>query len=264
MIVLASLIAAVGVYESCQMLLSHNHSPTSNAASPDCTAQNAATIKMITCFLSVLMFISVTIAGAYGGITTYSITACWIVLLIAGQIQYKQPNQKKSWVALCLISILVFYFAVSVIGLANYPSDYKQAEDIFTFWANPLITIIIVIWASDTGAYTTGNIVGGAKLAPNISKNKTWSGAIGGLIWAMIAGTLVIAPTFNLSTVEAAMAGVITGLLAQGGDLAESVLKRKCGVKDSSKILAAHGGILDRIDSMVLPIIGVWVILLTF
>lgn len=117
--------------------------------------------------------------------------------------------------------------------------------------AMALIFIISAIWICDTAAYFGGRAVGRRKLAPVVSPNKTWEGAIcgilGALFWAVLAGQ-VVKPV--LTVFECVIGALIVGTIGQLGDLAESALKRSMGMKDTGNILGPHGGILDRFDSM--------------
>jgi phosphatidate cytidylyltransferase len=108
---------------------------------------------------------------------------------------------------------------------------------------------LAVVWATDIGAYFSGRAIGGPKLAPALSPNKTWAGLGGGVFAAMIAG-LAIAAGFGLPR-ALLLLGAPMAVLAQIGDLFESWLKRKAGVKDSGRLLPGHGGALDRLDGVV-------------
>lgn len=110
------------------------------------------------------------------------------------------------------------------------------------FWA------LAVTWATDIFAYFAGRSIGGPKLAPLISPNKTWAGLVGGMAGAGAIGALVGA-LFGLPTIFLAT-GALMGLIAQLGDLYESWVKRRVGVKDSGSILPGHGGVLDRVDGL--------------
>jgi phosphatidate cytidylyltransferase len=133
------------------------------------------------------------------------------------------------------------YIGLPVLGLLvlrGHPHGF-----LLTLWAMALV------WTSDTGAYFAGRAIGGPKLAPAISPNKTWAGCIGGLVAAgVFAGVLVAA--FGLPLVLALFTPLLA-LLSQIGDLYESHLKRKAGVKDSGNLLPGHGGVLDRLDGLV-------------
>ena len=113
-----------------------------------------------------------------------------------------------------------------------------------------IIFLLAVVWATDIGAYLAGRFLGGARLAPSISPGKTWSGALGGLLAAAIAGALVIALDRHLLSAPAVLIAAAISIAAQLGDLAESAAKRACGVKDSGRLIPGHGGLLDRIDGL--------------
>lgn len=108
---------------------------------------------------------------------------------------------------------------------------------------------LAIVWATDIGAYFAGRTIGGPKLAPRVSPSKTWAGLGGGVAAAAIVGGL-IAWRGGLPPMLLALGGVMA-VLAQGGDLFESWLKRHARVKDSGTILPGHGGVLDRLDGLV-------------
>ena len=121
---------------------------------------------------------------------------------------------------------------------------------------------LVLTWATDTGAFFVGRTVGGRKLMPSVSPGKTVSGAVGGLLtsvlvtWLYVRFALKPVAQLSMSMFGMVMFGVTISIAAQVGDLVESLLKREAGVKDSSKLLPGHGGILDRLDSLffVLPV----------
>jgi phosphatidate cytidylyltransferase len=108
--------------------------------------------------------------------------------------------------------------------------------------------VMIVTWATDIFAYFAGRSIGGPKLAPRISPNKTWAGLIGGMIGAELLGAAT-AYSFGLSS-GFFFGGAFMGFIAQAGDLYESWVKRRAGVKDSGTLLPGHGGVLDRVDGL--------------
>jgi phosphatidate cytidylyltransferase len=118
-------------------------------------------------------------------------------------------------------------------------------------WAELVLWLFLVTWATDIFAYFAGRAIGGPKLAPRISPNKTWAGLFGGVIGAALvawvaARFLQLDPIFGLI-------GAPMAVLAQLGDLYESAVKRRKGFKDSGRILPGHGGVLDRLDGL-LPV----------
>lgn len=111
-----------------------------------------------------------------------------------------------------------------------------------------LFWVLVVTWSTDIFAYFAGRAIGGPKLAPRISPNKTWAGLIGGMAGASFAGWAV-AWYFDLGS-PFTWLGATMGLVAQLGDLYESWEKRRAGVKDSGSLLPGHGGVLDRLDGL--------------
>jgi phosphatidate cytidylyltransferase len=125
---------------------------------------------------------------------------------------------------------------------------------------NWVFLAILATVASDTSAFFAGRAIGRHRLAPQVSPGKTWEGAAAGLLGAGLISLLFALPAFSsspsplhirgLSYPQAAIVGVLVSLLGQAGDLAESLLKRNAGVKDSGSIFPGHGGVLDRLDSI--------------
>lgn len=119
-----------------------------------------------------------------------------------------------------------------------------------SFGALVVLFIVAVVIASDSGAYISGRIFGGPKLAPRISPGKTRSGALGGLVCAGLAGMLIAFLSHSGASLGGLLWGMILGCAAQSGDLAESAAKRRVGIKDSGKLIPGHGGLLDRFDGL--------------
>jgi phosphatidate cytidylyltransferase len=118
-----------------------------------------------------------------------------------------------------------------------------------------LLLAVLTVWITDTGAYFVGRAIGRHKLAPAVSPGKTWEGAIAGQVWGFLA-VFGLKEAFGLhvSWSNAAALGLLLPLFAQVGDLAESALKRGLGVKDSSGLVPGHGGIADRLDSLLFAV----------
>lgn len=107
--------------------------------------------------------------------------------------------------------------------------------------------LVVVIWATDIGAYLVGRIIGGTKLAPKISPGKTWSGSIGGLLIGGFAGAMMTGGVHGIDWWALGPACILS-FFAQAGDLLESAIKRRLGVKDSGDTIPGHGGLFDRLD----------------
>ncbi len=130
-------------------------------------------------------------------------------------------------------------------GAANHGRDW-------------LLFAVLVTFATDTGAIFTGRTLGRHQMAPSISPNKTWEGAIGGFTWAVgIALAIGVLLQLSVPIWQSVLMGAAIGVVSQMGDLIESRLKRISGVKDAGSLLPGHGGILDRLDSIVftLPVV---------
>jgi phosphatidate cytidylyltransferase len=120
------------------------------------------------------------------------------------------------------------------------------------------LVTVAVTWAADIGAYAAGNVFKGPKLWPRISPNKTWSGFVGGLVVSSAVAVLVNRfVSTGLSEGAAALVGLIAGLATMAGDLWESMIKRRFGVKDSGDLIPGHGGLLDRVDGLMFALIVV-------
>jgi phosphatidate cytidylyltransferase len=116
-----------------------------------------------------------------------------------------------------------------------------------TFGFPAIVLLFAVVWTTDITGYFAGRGIGGPKLAPAISPNKTWAGAIAGALGAVVAAALV-ARWFGIAAVPVAGVAFVLSVVAQLGDLLESSVKRYFGVKDASHLIPGHGGVMDRLD----------------
>jgi phosphatidate cytidylyltransferase len=157
-----------------------------------------------------------------------------------------------------LLSVSATLFGVVYVALlAGCLAGVRMIPDTFaamsaTHFSSKLITTFFaMVMMTDTGAYYTGRTIGRHKLAPRISPGKTIEGAVGGFVAAIAAGPLCKLIFFHeFPIAHALLLGAAIGAVGQIGDLAESMLKRSANVKDSGKLLPGHGGVLDRIDSI--------------
>ncbi|HKE89426.1 MAG TPA: phosphatidate cytidylyltransferase [Gemmatimonadales bacterium] len=184
--------------------------------------------------------------------------ALWLLALLVGAMR-RGPG-RRPLVAVSVTAFGVLYasalpsFLIAIRHGAN--AGVKS-------W--PLASLVLLplalTWICDTAAMAAGNAIGGPKLAPVLSPNKTWAGAIGGFLAAVVAAVLLggwVLPRVGLplDAGRLVLVGAAVGLVAQVGDVAESLFKREVQVKDSSNLIPGHGGVLDRLDSLyfVLPV----------
>jgi phosphatidate cytidylyltransferase len=114
-----------------------------------------------------------------------------------------------------------------------------------------VLFLFAIVWGSDIAAYFFGRAIGGAKLLPQVSPKKTWSGAIAGTAAAIAAGLIVARAAGVAGSFALAMLAAVLSVFSQAGDLLESFLKRRFGAKDTSRLIPGHGGLMDRLDAFV-------------
>lgn len=210
------------------------------------TITASQTIKQ-TWYLPVLL--AALLGVALGSIiigTGFPLTPTQILLVLAfgafiGAIIKKAKGSQRIWPVLGIL-----YVGFAVIGLVT-------TRGTTTLGLITICYLFLVVWGSDVMAYFTGRAFGGQKLAPKISPGKTWSGAIGGAIAAAVLGGLTFSLTDVTGFLPAAFGGFVLSIVSQLGDLFESWLKRKSGIKDASNLIPGHGGMFDRVDGL-LPV----------
>ncbi|MBX7247688.1 MAG: phosphatidate cytidylyltransferase [Caulobacteraceae bacterium] len=121
------------------------------------------------------------------------------------------------------------------------------------------VMLFAIAWCADIAAYAIGNVLKGPKLWPRFSPNKTWSGFLGGLLAGVTGGVIVEAfsAEVQLALWTSIVVGLVVGLATMAGDLWESALKRRFGVKDAGSLIPGHGGILDRVDGLMFAVIAI-------
>lgn len=169
-----------------------------------------------------------------------------LVLLAAAMAFLLSYDQKRSPDAFFTSQILLF-------GLLYLPFILRFAR---ALTSPEIILVLLSTFATDTGAYYTGRHIGGPKIWPSISPKKTWAGSVGGCAFCILTCLCIGLIAGNADALAFVALGAALNLAAQFGDFFESALKRWRGIKDSGKLLPGHGGILDRIDSLlfVLPL----------
>jgi phosphatidate cytidylyltransferase len=193
---------------------------------------------------------------------TYWVFSVWMLIGVIFVIKLLSTPSKTSLMDISVTISGAFYLSipfVSLLILGIFPSF----SPINFNWQIPL-SIFILTWTNDTGAYLTGKNFGKTKLFERISPNKTWEGSLGGALFSVI-GSLVIHHFWGIFSIPVWVgAALLISIFANLGDLMESAFKRNAGVKDSGNIMPGHGGILDRFDAILLTAPVVLAYLLSF
>jgi phosphatidate cytidylyltransferase len=172
-----------------------------------------------------------------------SLLACFIIITLLIEMGRDKLNPTRNMGITVLGIMYVPVLLGSVIALRNLDTVYS------TYFT---VIMVVAIWTCDSVAYIFGMKWGQKKIFPRVSPNKSWVGSIAGLVSTFIVfyGLRVQGILPDLTLLDVAVFGLITGFFGQVGDFAESLLKRDVGVKDSGKLLLGHGGVLDRFDSI--------------
>jgi phosphatidate cytidylyltransferase len=200
--------------------------------------------------ISSLVMIPIALFAIFSSQKLFIFLVIMVAVLMAfewSEMSRKMPDKKK-WRLIGFFYIAVpLYCAVAIRILDNE----------ILFW------MFAIIWATDIFAFFAGRSLGGNKIAPEISPNKTWSGLIGGVVASMGIG-LISAMIFPGSIIFFLIISILISIVEQISDLLESKFKRIFGVKDSGDIIPGHGGVLDRLDGMILVAPLVWIIIFLF
>jgi phosphatidate cytidylyltransferase len=181
----------------------------------------------------------------------YGLALIPIITLSVEVFSGNTPNALVRWALLMGLSLYVGYLASLFVRLRALPDGM--------YW---LIVALVSTWICDSAAYFVGRSLGKRKLCPNISPKKTWEGAIAGLVAGVITVVLLGWWLLDLALGWGLLAGAVLVFGATVGDLAESVIKRQVGIKDSSNLIPGHGGMLDRIDSLLFVVPLMYLIVL--
>ena len=184
-----------------------------------------------------------------------------VLVAIAGGIALVELWLLRRGGAAAWLELILLLAGIGALAYLRDLGDRGAAHGVAAGLPVWLLFAIGATWAADVGAYAIGSVWGRRKIAPRISPGKTWEGTFGGYGAAALA-VLGIAALFGLGRLEAAVAAVTIAPVAFAGDLLESWLKRRAGVKDSGTIFPGHGGMLDRIDSLLA--VAILVAALTF
>jgi phosphatidate cytidylyltransferase len=240
-------IAALGAWELFRMSRVAGHEPLDTAG--------------VVLAASIPLMVHATYLGVFR--VTITVAVLFFLALTAGVI-WARGTQRKPLVSLALTVVGVAYPA-----LVTYMYPIRYHDYAVTALAGTVLLMlpITLTWATDTGAYFFGRMFGRHKLIPSVSPGKTVEGAVGGVVVAVVAAWLyvifLLRPFAQLSMIPIGLTvfAILVSVIAQVGDLAESLFKRDAGVKDSSTLLPGHGGILDRFDSLLFVLPAAYVLL---
>lgn len=192
----------------------------------------------------------------YGGIPFIVFAGILMAVAFYEFLNISRYEVKKRW-QLSVVIFGLFYCLITYYAVVDLRFEHGF------FYAG---LVMVGVWASDIGAYIFGRLIGGRKLAPSISPNKTISGLLGACLFPAL-----ILDNYLLFFVEntdpsivlkwSLIASVVIGFVGQMGDLFISILKRRVGLKDTGRLIPGHGGVLDRIDAMMLVVIVFWMLL---
>ncbi|CAK0762900.1 phosphatidate cytidylyltransferase [uncultured Gammaproteobacteria bacterium] len=213
-------------------------------------ASSAPVVTALSLTAMAVVVAAAVVAGTVAGLVATLV--CFVVVLSCAGLGLA-PGVKVSIVTRFWVAFGVPYFAafvLSVIWLRRQPDPGGMML---------IYYLLAVVWATDSGAYAAGRLIGGPRLAPGISPSKTWAGLIGGMGCAFVVGWALVAFTGGHRPELAGGFGALLAVAAQAGDLFESAIKRRHKLKDSGDLIPGHGGLLDRIDGLLTaaPILGV-------
>ena len=187
--------------------------------------------------LSALVMAPPVLAAIYFGEPFFDILVAIAVLIMAWEWNRLCSGR---WIWLVAGGLFILLPSTALIWLRADPEFGRQT----------VLWLFAVVWAMDSGAFAFGKLIGGPKLLASVSPKKTWAGLIGGIACAGAVGAATAAVVGNKDMAPLAAFSAATGAVSQGGDLAESWVKRHFSVKDTSNIIPGHGGLLDRVDGL--------------
>ena len=229
-------------------------------------------------FTALVALIAIGLAAEWLGLCGQRASPVAIILFAALPVAVMLTAIGKAAAGLLLLAVAavaaaVFAGGVSMARPLAFGIPYLGLGAVALVWLRQpqasggvnVIILLLVVWASDIGAYMIGRTFGGPRLAPAISPGKTWSGAAGGLGASAIVGLTAAAFLgFGPLSWRPAVFAALIGVVSQAGDLFESLMKRHFGVKDSGSLIPGHGGLLDRLDALLIaaPVAALLVLIL--
>lgn len=232
-VALTSLVAVLGVWEFQRLATSRS-------------------VRPVPVLLGSIWTVALVVSGLYRGDISALIVAAGVLgLLVWPLLRRGVEGALEAWALAVAGPMYVGWSLSHAVTLRQLDQGWE--------W---VFFVLLSTFATDTSAFFVGRLLGRSPMAPSISPGKTWEGAVGGFVGAIVA-SLVLAWLLGLSVSmwQVVLLGVLVGIFAQVGDLAESLLKRAAGVKDAGALVPGHGGILDRLDSVVFTVVVVYYVL---
>ena len=218
--------------------------------------------------LGAVLALTVILDAVFPGVLEGSgllLIAVGVVLTAVASFTRQDPRDGlATWMATVFgalyVSLLAFVVRLGHAGPAVPPGAPLEVLGPERGW---IVLLILAVWSYDTGAYLVGRRFGREKFLSHISPSKTYAGLVGGIVATTVVVGLVLVG-LGQTPIHALLLGPLTALAAQAGDLAESMLKRAAGAKDSGRLIPGHGGMLDRVDSFLFaaPIVTLYVVAL--
>jgi len=182
-----------------------------------------------------------------------AITLVAAVIVLSGMVAFREPDVREGFLAWTGTSFGALYlallaFAAGILAIAPVIPDSAPLHGTLGAGQVWLLVLLVTVWCFDSFAYLAGRTFKRGHFLNHISPNKTWSGVIGGTIAAVVAGGILVWAAGG-GPIGGLVLGFVIAVTAQSGDVAESMLKRAAGAKDSGTLIPGHGGVLDRIDS---------------
>lgn len=242
LVTLLSVIAALGAWEFCRIARASGAQP----------------------FSGVAIIASAAVPLVVYGVHLRLLAPTWTDVLVAILAVFAATVYWRGTTGRPLLAAATTILCVAYVGLIAYVYDLRFDDYVVDARGGTVLVMfpILLTWATDVGAYAFGRLFGSHKLMPSVSPGKTIEGAAGGMLLSVVIGWLYVHYLLHplaqlvLLPLAAIIFAMCISAVAQVGDLAESLLKREAGVKDSSGIIPGHGGVLDRFDSLlfVLPV----------
>jgi phosphatidate cytidylyltransferase len=195
--------------------------------------------------ISVAVLVPPTLCAVYAGSPYFDALICVGAATLVWEV-IRVCKAKPVWMVAA-----IGYTAVSLASLWLLRSTGDQGQEV-------VLWLFAVVWAADSGAYFCGRTIGGPKLAPKISPQKTWAGFFGALAASALVGFAAAVLVEKSSYFTLVALTIVTGGISQLGDLLESWVKRQFSVKDTSQLVPGHGGLFDRVDGLLMASLATW------